>query len=216
MKRPAGTVSRYTPGARANHWLNAIILILLALSGMALFHPALFFLTGLFGGGVWARILHPWMGVVLIFTFAGLFIRFCRYNIWNKTDTQWLNRIRDVLAARDENLPEVGRYNAGQKLLFLVLVIGVAGLFVSGFVIWRAYFSLYFPVSVIRLASLLHAVCAFAVIVAILIHIYAAFWVRGSVEAMVRGTVTRGWAWKHHRAWFRQITHAANPRTGPN
>ena len=59
MKRPPGTVARYTPGARANHWLNAIILILLALSGMALFHPALFFLTDLFGGGVWARIIHP-------------------------------------------------------------------------------------------------------------------------------------------------------------
>ena len=84
MKRPAGTVSRYTPGARANHWLNAIILILLALSGMALFHPALFFLTGLFGGGVWARILHPWLGVALIFTFVGLFIRFWRYNIWEQ------------------------------------------------------------------------------------------------------------------------------------
>ena len=98
MKPPSGTVSRYTSGARANHWLNAIILILLALSGMSLFHPSLFFLSDLFGGGVWARILHPWLGVALIFTFAGLFIRFWRYNIWNKTDTQWLNRIRDVLA----------------------------------------------------------------------------------------------------------------------
>jgi len=137
-------------------------------------------------------------------------------NRMKPADWQWLRQWRDVVAGREDRLPEVGRYNAGQKLLFLVLVIGVAGLFVSGFVIWRAYFSLYFSVPVIRLASLLHAVCAFAVIVAILIHIYAAFWVRGSVDAMVRGTVTRGWAWKHHRAWFRQITHAANPRTGPN
>jgi formate dehydrogenase subunit gamma len=54
MRRPAGTVSRYTPGARANHWLNAIILILLALSGMALFHRAVL-PTGLFGGGAWAH-----------------------------------------------------------------------------------------------------------------------------------------------------------------
>ena len=55
---------------------------------------------------------------MLLVTFAGLFVRFLRYNLWNKTDNQWLNRIRDVLAARDENLPEVGRYNAGQKLVF--------------------------------------------------------------------------------------------------
>ena len=44
-------VDRYTGVARVNHWITAISLILLALSGMALFHPALFFLTGLFGGG---------------------------------------------------------------------------------------------------------------------------------------------------------------------
>ena len=59
-RRPPGTISRYTPGARANHWLNAIILILLALSGLSLFHPSLYFLTNLFGGGEWTRILHPW------------------------------------------------------------------------------------------------------------------------------------------------------------
>jgi formate dehydrogenase subunit gamma len=97
-----------------------------------------------------------------------------------------------------------------------VLVIGMVGLLLSGLVIWRAYFSLYFPVALIRLASLVHAVCAFALICAILVHIYAGFWVKGSVDAMVRGTVTAGWAWKHHRAWFRQITHAAHPRTGPD
>jgi len=53
-------------------------------------------------------------------------------------------------------------------------------------------------------------------ICAILLHIYAAIWVKGSLHAMLRGTVTPGWAWKHHRAWFRQITHAAHPRTRPD
>ena len=91
-----------------------------------------------------------------------------------------------------------------------------AGLLLSGLVMWRAYFSLYFPIGLIRLASLLHAVCAFVLICAILVHVYAAIWVKGSLHAMLRGTVTPGWAWKHHRAWFRQITHAAHPRTGPD
>ena len=45
------TVDRYTAGARINHWITAASLVLLALSGLALFHPSLFFLTGLFGGG---------------------------------------------------------------------------------------------------------------------------------------------------------------------
>ena len=43
-------VDRYTAPARINHWITAISLVLLAISGLSLFHPSLFFLTGLFGG----------------------------------------------------------------------------------------------------------------------------------------------------------------------
>ena len=45
--------------------------ILAALSGLAFFHPALFFLTDLFGGGPWTRILHPFIGVVMFAAFCG-------------------------------------------------------------------------------------------------------------------------------------------------
>lgn len=210
------SVVRYTAEVRTNHWLNAIAFVLAALSGLALFHPALFWFSNLFGGGPWTRILHPFIGLA-----AALFFLLLAMAVWGDnrmapSDWQWLRQWRDVVDNREDRLPEVGRYNAGQKLLFLVIVAGMAGLFLSGLVIWRAYFAHYFPVGLIRFASLLHALCAFALIVAILIHIYAAFWVKGSVDAMVRGTVTPGWAWKHHRAWFRQITHDAHPRTGPN
>ena len=207
---------RYSAELRTNHWLNAIAFVLAALSGLALFHPALFWLSNLFGGGPWTRILHPFIGLTAALIFLMLAAALWDDNRMKPADWQWLKQWRDVVNSREDRLPEVGRYNGGQKLLFLVLVIGMVGLLLSGLVIWRAYFSHYFPVGLIRLASLVHAVCAFTLICAILVHIYAGFWVRGSVDAMVRGTVTRGWAWKHHRAWFRQITHAANPRTGPN
>ena len=205
---------RYSAEVRTNHWLNALGFILAALSGLALFHPALFWFSNLFGGGPWTRILHPFIGLFAVLVFLLLAATVWGDNRMRPADWQWLRQWRDVVNNREDRLPEVGRYNAGQKLLFLAIVAGMVGLLLSGLVIWRAYFSLYFPVGVIRLASLVHAVCAFALICAILIHIYAAFWVKGSVDAMVRGTVTPGWAWKHHRAWFRQITHAAHPRTG--
>ena len=37
-----------------------------------------------------------------------------------------------------------------------------------------------------------------------IIHVYAAIWVRGTISAMTRGTVTGGWAWRHHRKWLRK------------
>ena len=69
------TVDRYTLAARINHWITAVSLVLLALSGLALYSPSLYFLTGLFGGGQWTRAIHPWIGVVLFFSFMGLCLK---------------------------------------------------------------------------------------------------------------------------------------------
>ena len=60
-------------------------------------------------------------------------------------DWAWLRQIQDVISNREERLPEVGRYNAGQKLVFWSVVLCLAGLLLTGIVIWRAYFSEYFP-----------------------------------------------------------------------
>jgi formate dehydrogenase subunit gamma len=207
------TIVRYTLGQRTNHWIIAMSFVLAALSGLALFHPALFWLSGLLGGGPWTRILHPFIGVFMLLAFVLFAAGMWKDNRLQPLDWAWLRRIRDVVNNHDERLPEVGRYNAGQKLLFFTLVVCMAGLILSGIVIWRAYFSLYFSIGVIRLASVVHAVCAFVLICAILVHIYSAFWIKGSVDAMTRGTVTPGWAWKHHRAWFREITRATHSRS---
>lgn len=198
-------IVRYRASTRINHWLVAISFVLLALSGLALFHPALFWLSGLFGGGTWTRILHPFIGVFMAIAFAVLAATVGRANRLERRDGQWLRGWRDVVANREENLPEVGRYNAGQKLLFFLIVLCLVTLLLSGIVIWRAYFSLLFPIGLVRLAAVAHAVAATVLICAIVVHVYAAIWVKGSVRAMTRGTVSPGWAWKHHHAWFRDV-----------
>ena len=207
-ERKRDELVRYEPATRINHWIVAISFVLLALSGLALFHPALFWLTNLFGGGPWTRILHPFIGLVMVIAFVFLGAKLWHENVMQPRDWQWLRQIKDVVNNREDALPEVGKYNAGQKLLFYAIVFCLIGLLLSGIVIWRAYFAVYFSVEVIRFASLLHAFCAFVLICAIIVHIYAAIWVKGSVKAMTRGTVSYGWAWKHHRLWFREATRA--------
>ncbi len=197
-------IVRYTANERSNHWITAISFVLLALSGLALFHPSMFWLGALFGGGQWTRILHPFVGLVMFASFAIMVVRYWHHNLIDADDRQWLRQIDDVLANREENLPEIGRYNAGQKLLFFTLVLCLLALLASGVVIWRRYFSFYFPITVIRIAAVVHAAAAFVLIAGIIVHIYAALWVKGSIGAMVRGTVTLGWARKHHPKWFRQ------------
>ncbi|WP_321800596.1 formate dehydrogenase subunit gamma [Caballeronia sp. J97] len=198
-------IVRYTPNERTNHWITAITFVLLALSGLAMFHPSMSWLYAIFGGGQWTRILHPFIGCVMFVSFMILALRFWHHNVLDSSDVQWMKQMNDVLANREERLPEIGKYNAGQKILFFVMVASLVLLLLSGIVIWRRYFAFYFPVTVIRLASVVHAATAFVLIVSIIVHIYAALWVKGSIGAMTRGTVTYGWARKHHPRWFREI-----------
>ena len=204
MKTKAGDIVRYTAGERANHWAVAISFVLLALSGLAFFHPSFFFFTQLFGGGPWARILHPYIGVFMAFGFLLMFFRFWQLNLIKQRDVEWLKKVPALLDGKHEQMPPVGKYNGGQKVLFWMLVLCMLGLTVTGVLMWRAWWNL--PVTVVRLASLLHALSAFGLIGLIIAHIYAAIWTKGTIRAMTRGTVTRAWARFHHPLWFRKVT----------
>ncbi|MEE4235243.1 MAG: formate dehydrogenase subunit gamma [Anderseniella sp.] len=199
-------IQRYTARERSNHWIVAITFILAALSGLALFHPAFFFLVNLFGGGPWTRILHPFIGVVMFLFFMVMAVRFWGLNRITPADREWRKRIKDVLCNRDHGLPEVGKYNAGQKYLFWIMVVSIPVLLLSGIVIWQPWFAPFFPIWLMRVAVVVHALAAWIIILGIVVHVYAAIWVRGTVRAMTRGTVSEAWAKHHHRAWYRQMT----------
>jgi len=213
------TVDRYTTGARINHWITAACLILLALSGLALFYPSFFFLTALFGGGQVTRLIHPWIGVVLFFSFAGLFLRFLPLNLWRGADTTWLARLGSVLSNRDQEDPElveIGKYNAGQKVVFWGMSILIIILISSGFLIWNRYFNGLVTIDQRRIAMLIHSIAAVMIICVWIVHVYAAIWVRGTISAMTRGRVTGGWAWRHHRKWLRQLVAGRGERDTAN
>jgi formate dehydrogenase subunit gamma len=204
MIRNPKDLQRYNAQERANHWLVGICFILLALSGLAFFHPAFYPLTQLFGGGVWARILHPIVGALMMIAFVLMFFRFRSLNTMEAADKEWLSRVGEMIDGNDHNMPEQGKYNGGQKAMFWAMSVCMLLLFVSGIMLWRAYFS--FPVDLVRLGAVVHAAIAAIMIAMIFVHVYAALWVRGTVRAMVYGTVTRAWAKQHHRAWYRQVT----------
>ncbi len=213
MNYPQGTLIRNTTTTRINHWITAACFVLLMLSGLSMFHPMLFFLSGLFGGGQWTRAIHPWIGIVLLISYAGLIVQFWRDNFWNREDIAWLRSIDLVLMNEEEGVPELGRFNAGQKFVFWSMALLVPGLFITGILIWDAYFSVYTTIETQRVALLIHSLAAIAAILVWIVHVYAAIWVRGSVRGMTQGYVTPGWAWRHHRKWLRRL--AATGSRGP-
>ncbi len=197
-------IQRYSAAERINHWIVAVCFVLLAISGLAFFYPAFFWLTGVFGTPQLARIVHPFVGVVMFVAFGRQFFRYWHHNILNGEDIKWMKAVGTVLKGGE--VGDIGRYNGGQKAMFWVMCACMATLLATGVIAWRPYFAENFPIPVIRVALLLHAASAVALIASIIIHVYAALWVQGTIRAMVEGVVTHAWAKKHHPRWFREVT----------
>lgn len=195
-------VDRYTKGARINHWIGAVSMILLAFTGLMMYWPPLFPLSNLIGGGQVVRTIHPYIGVIMVISFAGLFFRFWRLNIWENSDLKWILDIKDVMEGEEDNLPFIGKYNFGQKCIFWAMSIGLFVLIVTGCMVWQAYFAPLFPIEWQRYALLLHSIVASCIIAVWIVHVYAGYWVAGSITAMTKGKISGGFAWAHHRKWY--------------
>ncbi len=198
-------ILRHSAGERFNHWLVAICFICTGLSGLGFFHPAFYWLTELFGGGTWARILHPFLGVVTAIAFLILLARVWKDNRITRADWQWAMRIGDVLQNKTENLPELGKYNFGQKQLTRVLLLCILLLLGSGVLLWRPWFAPSFSIPLRRIGAVVHSFSAFVALMGIVVHIYAAYWTRGSIRSMTQGYVSKAWAKHHHAAWYKEV-----------
>jgi formate dehydrogenase subunit gamma len=197
---------RYTEGERMTHWVVAITFVLAALSGLAFFHPSLFFFSHLFGGGPWTRILHPIIGLLMFFAFMLLAMGVWRDNLSQPGDAEWRAKAGELLRGKHPDMPPAGKYNAGQKALFWVLVVSMAVLLLTGLALWRPWIAPSLSVVLLRTAVLLHAVAAVVLILSVIGHVYMAIWVKGSIRAMTQGTVPESWARMHHPAWHREMT----------
>jgi formate dehydrogenase subunit gamma len=199
-------LQRYSDSDRINHWALVILFFCAALSGLSLLHPLFFVLSALFGGGPWTRILHPFIGVLVFLSFGGMYLRLARDNVWSAEDGAWLSHSRELLAGRSREEPPAGRYNAGQKIIFWWMSLCLLLLLLTGVAFWRPYFAVYFPIGLIRLATLVHFLSAVGLILGVIVHIYAAIWVKGTTRAMTRGRVSEAWARRHHSRWVAQVT----------
>lgn len=212
MKTPL--LQRYKKNERVNHWVVAGCFILLAISGLGFFYPSFFWLTNIFGSPQLARILHPFIGVVMFIGFFIQFFRYWKFNFFDKEDIKWMKSVKTILAGKE--VGDVGKYNGGQKGMFWVMSICMVLLLLSGIVAWRPYFAAAFPIPLIRMALLVHSCSALVLIASIIVHVYAAIWVKGTIRAMVEGVVTQQWAKKHHPRWHREMLENTKQEQKPS
>ena len=194
-------VIRYSFGERTMHTVVAILFMYLLLTGLAFWTPALYWIAIMLGGGFLSRLLHPWVGVAFFVVVLWMVAIWTRDMRITPADRAWRRAMRSYARNEDEAMPPAARFNYGQKIFFWGMLWAAVVLLGSGLVLW-------FPAAISRspevreLAVLLHALSALVAIGLFIIHVYmGVFVVPGSVEAIVRGTVTRDWARHHHRLW---------------
>lgn len=202
-------VVRYTVRERVIHWVAGFTYVYLLLSGLAFYAPQLYWLASILGGGPTARFWHPWIG--LAFTIVMVWM----HQTWRTdmritdADRRWSKQVRKYIENKDDEVPPSGRFNAGQKWFYWVMLVSTIFLLLSGLVMW---FPEYVPWSLrgFRYAAvLIHEIAALVTIGAFIIHVYMSlFMVPGSLQAIVRGYVSPQWANMHHRLWFNRITSA--------
>ena len=199
----ADRIVRFNAVERTVHWMVALSFAYVTLTGLSMWSPRMFWISTLAGGGTTARAWHPWSGVGFAAIFAVMCIRWASQMKLDKDDRKWLARAHRYAVHDHTGLPEAGRFNAGQKMLFWIQCVALVLLLASGIVLWL-------PESTARIlreaAILIHPAGAVVSITGIILHVYmGTAAVPRALRGMVRGWVTPGWMALHHPKWYREI-----------
>jgi formate dehydrogenase subunit gamma len=201
-KNTDGWLLRFTFRERVVHWTVALSFLYLALTGLALWTPKLFWLAAVFGGGEAVRWGHPWAGVIFVLALGAMFQNWSRDMRLDGDDKLWLRKAHLYAMHDKAGLPEPGRFNAGQKTLFWFQSAAAVVLLASGVILW---FPEIMPRALRVAAILLHPAAAVASIAGVILHIYMATAATpGALRGMVEGSVPPRWAAAHHPKWYRE------------
>ncbi len=204
LNKDTEKIPRFSWTERAIHWMAALSFLYAALTGLALWTPHLFWLATVFGGGETVRWGHPWGGIFFAVVLAFMFRNWARQMRLDAEDKVWLRNAHKYAVHDESGLPEPGRFNAGQKMLFWLQAVCTLLLFASGVVLWWPELM---PRALRLAAILLHPLAAIASIGGIIIHIYmGTAAVPEAFRGMIQGWVRPGWAASHHPKWFREIS----------
>lgn len=195
-----GLIKVTTPLERFAHTVLVITWAIMVITGFAMFSQRFVGLSSLFGGLRAAKNLHNatawWFLASVALTFLVMFKESFKIT---GDDFKWLAGGGGYLW--DTDVPDMGRFNLGQKgfYFFTILcsiILGVTGWYMvkSPALVDRELLQICYPV---------HSLFAAFFVAAWAIHAYfGSFCNPGSIASMTYGWVSKSWAKKHHGAWL--------------
>jgi len=124
--------------------------------------------------------------------------------IWMFDDFKWLALMGLAAVTSKIKLPEQGKFNAAEKLNFMVLMVTYPLYVLTGLLMWLTHLAI--------LSWILHFLMAMLALPLIAGHLYMALINPGSrhgLHGMITGFVDREWGKHHYRRWYREHHEAA-------
>jgi formate dehydrogenase subunit gamma len=193
---------RHKLSSRVIHWTVALFFMVTLLTGMPIWSPVFGWMATLFGGLSVCRWLHAWSGIAFCAATLVMVVVWLSEMKLDEHDRKF-NMIEYMKFSSAED-PEIGKYNAGQKLFFWSTPIAALLVLLTGIPLW---WPMYFGYTLRQVCILLHDLGFIFWFVAIVGHVYLGTAAEpGTFRSMTRGTVTKAWARLHHPKWFRDVT----------
>ena len=213
--RSGRTLVRFNAFERFVHWMTASCFIVLALSGLNItFGREL--LTPLFGPEMfaswsqWAKYAHNYLSFPFTLGVVLMFLMWIAWNIPTGTDFRWIKEGGGIVG---NNHPPARRFNAGQKAIYWVVVLGGAAAAITGYLLMFPFYAT--DVSGMQLAQMVHGIVGVVFIAIMLAHIYiGTIGMQGAFEAMGKGEVDVNWAQQHHSLWLEKEAQKGHVRGG--
>jgi formate dehydrogenase subunit gamma len=196
-------VERFSKSERVLHWFVTVSFFTQLLSGLGLYSRLFVGYLDLFGGGETAILIHKDGGIIFLFSSLLLYL-YHRKEIGSldEDDRRWLGKLGGYLS-REPFEENNGKFNAGQKLFAIFMGAATIVLGLTGLIIW---WPLSFPRGLVQASLLVHGLIFVLFIMLVIVHIYlATIGNPGTLDGMLWGRVTRLWAKKHHRKWYKEV-----------
>jgi formate dehydrogenase subunit gamma len=200
--RSGRVLVRFSAFERLVHWMTATCFVILAISGLNITFgkPLLLPLIGpeaFTDWSQWAKYAHNYLSFPFTLGVFLIFLMWIAWNIPSRVDAEWLREGGGMVGHRH---PPAGRFNAGQKLIYWIVVIGGGAVAVSGYLLMFPFYGT--NIADMQVAQIVHGVVAVLFVAAMLAHIYiGTIGMEGAFEAMWDGTVDVNWAKEHHSLW---------------
>lgn len=207
--RSGQSVLRFNGAERAGHWITAISFLVLAVSGLVVTfgRPLLIPLVGhqaFTPLAETAKQVHNFFGVPFVAGLLMILVLWVRDNIPEKADLTWLRQAGGLLQGCVGVHPEAGRFNAGQKMIFWLVVLGGTGLAITGWLLLVPFYAA--GIGGMQIAHVIHGLLAAVLIAVIIGHIYiGSIGMEGAFDAVGSGRVDENWAREHHSRWYAQL-----------